>query len=115
MMRKVMDPKGFKFSNGITLPYGTSVSVISDAMHHDSRFYPDPHTFDGYRFHKLGKSYLDEGNEAEFHVKHAFASLSTNWVLWGLGKHACPGRSVIWHTLGYSTPGLTIIQIFFCT
>ncbi|KAF9448769.1 cytochrome P450 [Macrolepiota fuliginosa MF-IS2] len=92
MMRKVCDPDGFRFSNGITLPYGTSVSVISDAMHHDAAFYPDPYAFDGFRFYKLGKPDLDKGRDAEFHVKHAFASLSTNWVLWGLGKHACPGR-----------------------
>ncbi|KAF5360893.1 hypothetical protein D9756_004514 [Leucocoprinus leucothites] len=92
MMRKVCDPNGFKFSNGIVLPYGSSVSVISDAMHHDAAFYPDPNTFDGYRFYKLGKPDLDAGNENEFHMKHAFASLSTHWVLWGLGKHACPGR-----------------------
>lgn len=92
MMRKVCDPNGFKFSNGIRLPYGSSVSAISDAMHHDATFYPDPHTFDGYRFYNLGKTDLDKGNGSEFHVKHAFSSLSTNWVLWGLGKHACPGR-----------------------
>ncbi|KAF9446380.1 cytochrome P450 [Macrolepiota fuliginosa MF-IS2] len=92
MIRKIGDPNGFKFSNGITLPYGASVSVISDAMHHDATFYPDPYTFDGFRFYKIGKADLDQGNDTEFHVKHAFASLSTNWLLWGLGKHACPGR-----------------------
>lgn len=91
-MRKVCDPKGFRFSNGITLPYGTSVSVISDAMHHDEALYPDPHSFDGLRFYRLGKTDLDRGDDTELHVKHAFASLSTNWVLWGLGRHACPGR-----------------------
>ncbi|KAJ3571229.1 hypothetical protein NP233_g3894 [Leucocoprinus birnbaumii] len=99
MMRKVCDPNGFKFSNGVVLPYGSSLSVISDAMHHDAAFYPDPNTFDGFRFYNLGKPDLDAGNENEFHVKHAFASLSTHWVLWGLGKHACPGRFFAAHEL----------------
>ncbi len=92
MVRKVVDPNGFKFSNGITLPYGSFVSAISDAMHHDPVFYPNPHTFDGYRFYELGRGHLNGGDEAEYNVRHAFTSLSANWLLWGLGRHACPGR-----------------------
>jgi len=90
-MRKVTDPNGFKFSNGIALPYGTSVSVLSDAVHRDTIFYDNPDTFDGFRFYNLRKANLDEG-EDEYQVKHAFSSQASNWLFWGVGKHACPGR-----------------------
>lgn len=92
MFRKVCDPNGFRFSNGVTLPYGSCVALISDAMHHDASFYPDSYIFDGYRSYNLGKADLERGDESQYYVKYALTSLSTNWAPWGLGKGACPGR-----------------------
>lgn len=95
-VRKVTDPNGFRFSNGITLPHGASVSVISDAIHNDAAFYDDPDTFDGARFYNLRKSGLDG---EEYQLKHAFSSLAPNWLFWGVGRHACPGRFFAAHEI----------------
>ncbi|KAJ6595829.1 hypothetical protein DFH09DRAFT_856484, partial [Mycena vulgaris] len=35
MTRKVSNPLGYTFSNGVTLPLGTIVSVANYATHHD--------------------------------------------------------------------------------
>ncbi|KXN88633.1 Ent-kaurene oxidase, partial [Leucoagaricus sp. SymC.cos] len=98
-VRRVCDPNGFKLSNGTTLPYGSSMSVICDAVHCDAAFYEDPKKFDALRFYQLGKKGLEEGNGTEYHVKHAFASLAPNWMFWGVGKHVCPGRFFAAHEL----------------
>ncbi|KAJ3562950.1 hypothetical protein NP233_g9256 [Leucocoprinus birnbaumii] len=96
-LRKVTNPQGFKFSNGITLPYGTSLSVISDAVHNDPSFYDDPETFDGYRFHNLRRANPD--SKEEEHSKYGFSAATPNWLFWGVGRHACPGRFFAAHEI----------------
>ncbi|KXN88634.1 Ent-kaurene oxidase [Leucoagaricus sp. SymC.cos] len=98
-IRKVCDPNGFKLSNGITLPYGTSLSIITEPVHHDPAMYDNPSEFNGSRFYELGKEELGRGDGAEYHVKHALASVTPTWLLWGVGKHACPGRFLAAHEI----------------
>lgn len=38
------------FSDGITLPKGTEVSIAIYATHHDEKYFPNPNTFDPDRF-----------------------------------------------------------------
>ncbi|KAF9001314.1 cytochrome P450 [Cyathus striatus] len=85
LMRKVIHPRGFKFSNGVTLPYGTYVSVAADALHHDENVYTNANTFEGFRFYDMCKSEEDR-------VKYLFTSPSTEYLPFGMGRHACPGR-----------------------
>lgn len=35
MDRQVINPKGFTFSDGTTLPYGTFIAVAAYSTHHD--------------------------------------------------------------------------------
>ncbi|KAM6489258.1 Cytochrome P450 [Amanita muscaria] len=83
MIRKVM--KDFTFSDGTTVPAGGMIVVPFDPVHTDADHYTDPKTFDGFRFEKM------RGNDNE-NLKHQFASLSVDYVLFGNGRHACPGR-----------------------
>ncbi|KIL60298.1 hypothetical protein M378DRAFT_26609 [Amanita muscaria Koide BX008] len=83
MNRKVL--KDFTFSDGTTVPAGCTVMVPIDSVHTDADNYTDPKTFDGFRFEKM------RGNDSK-NVKHQFVSLSVDYVLFGHGRHACPGR-----------------------
>ncbi|KIL60300.1 hypothetical protein M378DRAFT_168328 [Amanita muscaria Koide BX008] len=83
MWRKAL--KDFTFSNGITIPAGSTVAVPYNAVHTDPDNYPDPGTFDGFRFEKMREK--DSGD-----AKHQLTSLGIDYVLFGYGRHACPGR-----------------------
>ncbi|KAI0000304.1 cytochrome P450 [Russula vinacea] len=77
----------FTFSNGVTVPAGTLVSVPACAIHTDERIYPKADEFDGFRFAKLCKS---EGDSMT--SKYQSVSVSSEHLAFGLGRHACPGR-----------------------
>ncbi|PGH12056.1 hypothetical protein AJ80_06875 [Polytolypa hystricis UAMH7299] len=76
--------KGTKFSDGTFIPKGSVVIVSSERMW-DPSFYPDPETFDPYRFLKLREV---SGHETSSQL----VSPSPEHLGFGLGKHACPGR-----------------------
>jgi len=77
----------FTFSNGVTIPAGTLVSIPASAVHTDEKIYPNPDEFDGFRFAKLRKS---EGDSAT--SRYQAISSSTEHLAFALGKHTCPGR-----------------------
>ncbi|KAJ5375854.1 Cytochrome P450 [Penicillium concentricum] len=68
--------------NGLTIPRGTNVAVDSSMMW-DPAIYPDPASYNAYRFLRLRKS----GNSAA-----ALASTSPAHIAFGIGKPICPGR-----------------------
>ncbi|KIL61610.1 hypothetical protein M378DRAFT_166728 [Amanita muscaria Koide BX008] len=82
MRRKVM--RDFTFSNGMTIPAGNTIAVPL-AAHSDSEYYTDADSFDGFRFEKMRNG---EGMEN----KHQIVSLDLNYIVFGHGRHACPGR-----------------------
>ena len=73
----------FTFSNGVTIPAGTRVSVPSSAIHMDEEIYPNPERFDGFRFLKLSES---EGGVVE--TRHQAVSMSSEYMPFGFGRHA---------------------------
>ncbi|GKZ18178.1 hypothetical protein AbraIFM66951_000351 [Aspergillus brasiliensis] len=73
-----------KLSDGTILPKGTISVLINEAMW-DPTVYPDPETFDAYRFLKLRET-------PGFETAAQAASPSPWHMGFGLGKHACPGR-----------------------
>ncbi|TFK26821.1 cytochrome P450 [Coprinopsis marcescibilis] len=86
MNRKVL--KEFTFSNGITVPPGVTVGCATHSIQGDPAVYENAATFDGFRF-----SNMRETETAEFgQVKHQFSTLSNDFLLFGGGRHACPGR-----------------------
>lgn len=83
--RKVL--KGFTLSNGQYIPPGVTVEVASHAVYQDSTLFPDSATFDGFRFWKLR-----EGGVATDHARNQFVTTNEQNLMFGYGRHACPGR-----------------------
>ncbi|ETS81536.1 hypothetical protein PFICI_06538 [Pestalotiopsis fici W106-1] len=71
-------------ADGTRIPRGTLLAVAS-TRHWDPQVYPDPYTFDGYRFFKLRQ---EKGKENT----SQFVSTGQNHLGFGHGQHACPGR-----------------------
>lgn len=71
--------KSFTFSDGTFIPEGTILNVTSSA-NHDPKFYHDPATFNPWRF-------CDDISE-----RQSSSYVTSNYWLWGRGRHACPGR-----------------------
>ncbi|KAF8335539.1 cytochrome P450 [Amanita rubescens] len=77
--------KDYTFSDGTTIPAGNLVSVPMLPIHLDPEIYSNPKTFDGFRFEKMRK---ERGED----TKHKFASLDLDYLIFGHGRQACPGR-----------------------
>ncbi|KAJ3514884.1 hypothetical protein NLJ89_g2107 [Agrocybe chaxingu] len=77
--------KDFTFSNGVVVPAGTHLAVAARSMHFDEANYKNPDTFDGFRFMSMGR---EDGDSS----KHSIAALGLDYMVFGNGRHACPGR-----------------------
>ncbi|KAG5651716.1 hypothetical protein H0H81_007721 [Sphagnurus paluster] len=84
MERKLL--KDFTFSDGTFVPKGHVITVASFATHHDEENYSDPNMFDGFRFARMSDS------ENEAFNRHQAVTLASEYVVFGNGRHACPGR-----------------------
>ncbi|KAF8463177.1 cytochrome P450 [Russula ochroleuca] len=85
MSRLALRP--FTFSNGVTIPAGTIVSIPASDTHRDERIYPNAVEFDGFRFAKLRESVGDTMTS-----RYQSVSPSSEHLAFGLGRHVCPGR-----------------------
>jgi cytochrome P450 len=81
MTRLVLQP--FTFSNGVTIPPGTLVSIPANATQTDETIYENPNEFDGFRFAKLR-----EKGGVEASGRHQAISASADNLSFGLGRHA---------------------------
>ncbi|PWY82042.1 putative cytochrome P450 [Aspergillus heteromorphus CBS 117.55] len=64
------------------VPIGATVCVSSYNVSHNASTYPDPETFDGRRF--------VDGNHQD--STHRYSDISEQYLIWGYGSLACPGR-----------------------
>jgi len=71
--------------DGTVIPSGYQISIPLKLIHFDPSVYPEPEKFDCFRFSKLRET-------EESDVKHGFTTIEKDFVLFGLGRHACPGR-----------------------
>ncbi|TCD69273.1 hypothetical protein EIP91_008208 [Steccherinum ochraceum] len=71
--------KEITFSSGITIPPGVFLSAAATATHLDDQHYPNANVFDPWRF-------VGSDNA------RSFASMSADYIAFGQGRHACPGR-----------------------
>ncbi|KAJ7026339.1 cytochrome P450 [Mycena alexandri] len=71
-------------ADGIVLPPGSVVSLAPKPLHFNPEVYPDPMTFDPFRFSRL--------RTGENDARQAFTQLSNDYIVFGVGTHACPGR-----------------------
>jgi cytochrome P450 len=79
----------FTFSDGTFIPAGTVISVHSDHVQLDPQTYEDPLKFDGFRFIKMKERAVLQGYPDK---KFDMATTSSEFVAFGQGRHACPGR-----------------------
>jgi len=79
--------KSLTLSDGTRLPKGTLVTAPAVMFSTDPDFVEDPETFDGFRWYR-------KSQEAEGMATHNtnWTTTSTNNLMFGHGKHACPGR-----------------------
>jgi len=84
MTRTVL--KDFTFSDGTTLPAGTTVSAAAYSTHTDENNYLDAAEFQGFRFAEM----RDSGDGQA--LKHHMVTPNHDYIAFGHGRHACPGR-----------------------
>uniref|UniRef100_A0A0W0EXE4 Cytochrome P450 n=1 Tax=Moniliophthora roreri TaxID=221103 RepID=A0A0W0EXE4_MONRR len=80
--------KDFKFSDGSVIPAGTHVGAAVYYAHHNEAsltIYPAADDFSATRFSDL----RDQEGEG---LKHHMVTPTPDWLNFGIGKHACPGR-----------------------
>ncbi|EJC98410.1 cytochrome P450, partial [Fomitiporia mediterranea MF3/22] len=82
--RKILS--NLTLSDGTFLPAGTFVAANLIGAHRDESYYPDANNFDGFRFAKLREESPEDGG------KHQMVNTSPEYLSFGHGRHACPGR-----------------------
>ncbi|KAJ3569657.1 hypothetical protein NP233_g4898 [Leucocoprinus birnbaumii] len=70
----------FTFSNGTFIPKGTHFAAAGHAINHDGRVYSNPYEFQGFRYVDMDPA------------KWQMTSLNLEYMGFGIGKRACPGR-----------------------
>ncbi|KAI0354621.1 cytochrome P450 [Trametes cingulata] len=83
VMRK--GEKDITLSNGTFIPRGTLIAAAALPMHRDNEVYENADVFNPFRFSRMREA---EGEG----TKHQFVNTSVEYVAFGHGKHACPGR-----------------------
>ncbi|KAL4781951.1 cytochrome P450 [Aspergillus varians] len=88
--------KDIHLSDGTLIPAGTSVGVIAHGRHIDEDIIPNARTFDAFRYAKLrassGTGVTEKTKTQTQTDEFTFAQASSENMLFGLGRHACPGR-----------------------
>ena len=74
----------FIFSDGTYIPEGTYISAPAHAIQLDESNYPDPTSFVPFRF--VDKAKGSAGRKVDM------TAMSTDFLLFGHGRHVCPGR-----------------------
>ncbi|KAK4120990.1 cytochrome P450 [Parathielavia appendiculata] len=87
--RAVAAKDGLVTPDGIRIPRGATVSVPSYPIFHDSAVYPDADEFKPFRF---AEQRSDASIEYVQRAAKAFATTSTDFLAFGHGRNACPGR-----------------------
>ncbi|KAJ5943940.1 hypothetical protein N7516_004108 [Penicillium verrucosum] len=87
-----MAQKEVRLKSGAILAPGTPLGVPLWPLTHDPEFWEEPDMFDPWRHEKLGQQ---QGN----HIDNLMTAVRPGWLLWGRGRHACPGRFFVVHVI----------------
>ncbi|EJD49256.1 cytochrome P450 [Auricularia subglabra TFB-10046 SS5] len=92
MDRKAM--RDFTFSDGSVIKKGQVVTAAARDIHHDPAVYSNPERFDGFRFYSRDSSDVADfgGGDGDPASATRMTSTSVNFLAFGSGRHACPGR-----------------------
>ncbi|KAJ6600446.1 cytochrome P450 [Mycena vulgaris] len=92
MIRKVVSKDGFRFSDGTVLPNGSFVCAAARAIHYDASNYKNAAEFDGFRFARERAEHAATHDLTQDVFKRQMISTAGDFLPFGTGKHACPGR-----------------------
>ncbi|TLS22089.1 uncharacterized protein PpBr36_09510 [Pyricularia pennisetigena] len=87
--RLIISPQGLTLPNGQTLPMGVNIMLQAYPVLHDDVVYPDAGTFRPFRFAQARR---DESVDYVQRARNSFATTSADFLAFGHGRHACPGR-----------------------
>lgn len=73
----------YTFKDGLHIPAGIMVNIPAYDIANDPDYFPNPETFSPYRYLNM--------SETSPHRYH-FTSISDDFLAFGGGAHACPGR-----------------------
>jgi cytochrome P450 len=90
ILRKVM-VHGLVTDTGIELPKGSMISFLAQPAQMDVETYEEPHKYDPFRFSRMRDAAT---NSAKANTL-SFVSTGSNYLPFGHGKHACPGRFLL--------------------
>ena len=79
----------YTFSDGTTVPAGTTVTIPTVSVHLNPAVYEDPLKFDGFRFIKMRERAVLDGHPEKYYDA---VTVNSEFIAFGQGKHACPGR-----------------------
>ena len=94
LRRYVVAEEGFTTTDGTHIPYGNYCAVHNLGVVHDPKVYDEANHFRPFRFLGLRRG-IATGHRTDDHVQSArltFASTTTDYLAFGNGRQACPGR-----------------------
>ncbi|TID17437.1 hypothetical protein E2P81_ATG08009 [Venturia nashicola] len=105
LQRKVIAKEGIENKRaGWKLPFGTRVGYDAHSVQHDPRIYPNPDSYDPFRFARAREHSGSVGEQSKTaeSLESKQLSISTTsgtFLPFGHGRHACPGRFMVAHEL----------------
>ena len=95
VVRKVMPKEGIEnVAEGWRAPQGAFIGVDMQSVQHDPEIYPDPNTYDAFRFSKREeRADASKIYGKETGIKNTgLTTTSDTFLAFSHGRHACPGR-----------------------
>ncbi|KAI6380610.1 hypothetical protein MCOR25_001547 [Pyricularia grisea] len=89
MERKVVAPGGVTTPSGLHVPQGGTVCLPAYGVLHDEAVYPDADKFRSFRF---SDARADDAASYVERARNAFPTTKPEFLAFGHGRHACPGR-----------------------
>jgi cytochrome P450 len=99
LVRKVVAPNGVTTPDGIHCPKGSNVGIVAMGVHNDNAIYPEAAQFQPFRYVDAREAIAANVETGKFGTEeiikkanYATVSTSTDFLAFGHGRQACPGR-----------------------
>ncbi|RDW93040.1 cytochrome P450 [Aspergillus mulundensis] len=86
---RVVTADNFRLDRDIVLPRNALLAFPTRSILHDAEIFPEPETFDAFRFYKIAKA-KEENASGDLRSTHR--DLRAGWLQFGYGRQSCPGR-----------------------